>query len=155
MKIFSRLLLPLIGLCFFSGCSVSVNQANGNSAPPVNSKTPPAATPAATGAGARWSVVVCTSRAKTVTLAAGPAANDSEVFATWKAGSAQRVFDLPARVQNLTQIYFKASGSEKNQVETCVLYDGKPKKRVEFDDQEDDVVSATDTDETDRCRCVN
>jgi hypothetical protein len=137
----------------FSACTVNVNQPNADTASTANVNSP-APAPKTTLPKSRWSVVVCSSRAKTVTLSAGPGENDSEVFATWKEGAAQRVFELPPRVQNLTSVYFKASGSENNQVETCVLFDGKPKKRVEFDDQEDTVINSTDTDELDKCRCT-
>ena len=143
-----------IFLFSFSACTVNVNQPNANSQTNVNTAAP---TPKATIAALqpRWSIVICSSRAKTVVLSAGPGENDSEVFATWKEGTSQRIFDFPARVQNLTSVYFKGIGSENNQVETCVLFDGKPKKRIEFDDQEDALITSTDTDELDRCRCVN
>lgn len=141
------------GLLFvFTSCTVNVNQPNTNLNANTVSPTPQATIAAA---NPRWSVVVCSSRAKMVTLSAGPSETDSEVFASWNADSAQRVFNFPQRVQNLTSVYFKASGSENNQVETCVLFDGKAKKRVEFDDQEDTLISSTDTDELDKCRCVN
>ena len=150
MKIYTLLFFALCAGMIFSACTINVNQPNANTASTTNvnsaSKT--------TSSKPRWSVVICSSRAKTVTLSAGPGENDSEIFATWKEGSKQRVFDFPARVQNLTRVYFKASGSEKNQVETCILFDGKPKKRVEFDDQEDTIISSTDTDELSRCRCT-
>lgn len=99
------------------------------------------------------SVALCSSRAKTVTISAGANENDSDVFATWNEGSAQKVFDLPNKLQNLSTIYLMASASDKNQVEMCVLYDGKPKKRVEFDDSEDNTINSTDADDKD-CRCV-
>lgn len=147
------IIAAFFGLSFvFTACTVNVNQSNTN----LNANTS-APTPQATVATAnpRWSVVVCSSRAKVVTLSAGPSETDSEVFGSWNADSPQRVFNFPQRVQNLTSVYFKASGSENNQVETCVLFDGKAKKRVEFDDQEDTLINSTDTDELDKCRCVN
>ena len=149
--LFFALAVAFFGL---AACTVNVNQPNANSAaPPTSGNSSPTA-PKATIAGSRWSVVICSSRAKTVTLSAGPGETDSEIFATWKEGTTQRVFDFPARVQNLTSVYFKASGSENNQVETCVRFDGKAKKRVEFDDQEDAIIASTDTDELDKCRCT-
>ena len=145
----------LIAVSIFSACTVNVNppSANANNTnitPKTNAGSSP---PAASTEQKHWSVVVCSSRAKSVTLSAGTSENDGEVFATWQEGSAQRKFDLPARVQNLSRIYLKGSASDKNQVEMCVLYDGKSKKRVEFDDDEDVVVNSTDIDGLDKCRC--
>ena len=127
----------------FGGCTVNVNQPNANGA---NSSSSGAAK-------THWTAVVCSSRAQTITLSAGPNKNDSQVFATYKQDSAQKTYTLPDRVQNLSSVFFMASASDKNQVEMCVLYDGKPKKRVEFDDSEDHTINASDADDSD-CRCT-
>jgi hypothetical protein len=145
--------LLLISIMFaLAACTVNVNQPNTNTT----------ASNANAGANvnntvvekARWSVVVCSSRAKSVTLSAGANEKDGEVFATWSEESGKRVFNFPARLQNFSSVYFKASASDRNQVELCVRYDGKPKKRVEFDDDEDIIVNSNDSDELDKCRCA-
>lgn len=153
MKIF--LTLILISVFLISACEVNVNQPSGNTNAnlKLNSNVTPNSAVSATVEKVRWSVAVCSSRAKTVTISAGANENDSDVFATWKEGSTQKVYDLPNKLQNLSTIYLMASASDKNQVEMCVLYDGKPKKRVEFDDSEDNTINSTDADDKD-CRCT-
>ena len=149
----SKIFFLLAAALFSSACTVNYNQPSANSnnlSTPVT--MPPGEAPPAQRA--RWSVVVCSSRAKSVMLSAGTSETDGNVFATWTQDSPQRVYELPPEVQNLPRIYFKAIASDKNQVEMCVLYDGKAKKRVEFDDDEDIIAAATDTDEMDKCRCT-
>ena len=145
----------LVAASLSSACTINVNppgtNANNANVTPRSGDTSSPAT--GTNEQKRWSVVVCSSRAKTVTLSAGTGENDGEVFATWQEGAARRKFDLPVHLQNLSKIYLKGSASDNNQVEMCVLYDDKPKKRVEFDDNEDVMVSLTDVDELDKCRC--
>jgi hypothetical protein len=146
----------LIAIITFTGCTINVNQPNSNAGntnvfPNENTGSLPIDEPTEQNP---WSVVVCSSRANSVTLSAGTSNTDGEVFATWQRDIEQREFDLPARVQSLSRIYFKGSASNKNQVEMCVLYNGKPKKRVEFDDDEDVIVSSTDVDDLDKCRCA-
>lgn len=157
MTIFKVILISISAISALTACTINVNQANSNENANMNANavaTPDAPTPMKTvETKVRWSVVVCSSRAKNVTLSAGSNEDDSEVFATWKEESAQRKFDLPARVQNLTSIFFMSSASDKNQVELCVLFDGKPKKRIEFDDSEDHVINSSDSDDND-CRCT-
>lgn len=155
MKIRNILSLLFISVFFISACTVNVNQPNGNinANLRINSNITQNSAVSATENKIHWSVAVCSSRAKTVTISAGANENDSDVFATWKEGSTQKVFDLPNKLQNLSTIYLVASASEENQVEMCVLYDGKPKKRVEFDDSEDNTINLTDADDKD-CRCV-
>ena len=137
-----------------TACTVNVNPPgananNSNGGANVNSST------TANSANQKsWSVVVCASRAKSVTLSAGANENDGEIFATWQQAAGQRKFDLPPRLQTLQKIYLKGSASDKNQVEMCVLYDGKPKKRVEFDDDEDVMVKSDDVDDLNKCRCT-
>jgi hypothetical protein len=137
---------------FFAGCTINVNQPN-SSAENTRNSTVPAST-VQTLSQSPWSVVVCSSRANSVTLSAGASDATGEVFATWKQNTPQKEFTLPAELQNFSRVYFKGSASDKNQVEMCILYDGNPKKRIEFDDDEDVFVASTDTDELDRCRCA-
>jgi hypothetical protein len=134
----------LIAVVALEACTVNVNQPNASTSNInvfSNGNTVPSPIDKSTGQKP-WSVVVCSARAKSVTLSAGTSETDGEVF------------ELPARVQSLSRIYLKGSASDKNQVEMCVLYDGKPKKRVEFDDDEDVIVSSTDIDDLDKCRCA-
>lgn len=102
----------------------------------------------------RWSATVCSSKAKKVILYSGRDGGDARSFAEWQENAPQKKFDLPADAQTLSKIYFKAVAPERGQTEMCVLYDGKAKKRVEFDDEEDVHVNATDSDSADRCRCT-
>lgn len=102
----------------------------------------------------RWSAVVCSSKAKKVTLFAGGDGANAQSFADWNADVPQKKFDLPAGVQGLSKIYLKAVAPERGQTEMCVLYDGAPKKRVEFDDEEDVHVSASDVVGANQCRCT-
>ena len=148
----------LVGITGFPACTVNVNQ-NANQAANANrvnavSQTTSSPIASAPVAKARWSVVVCSSRASAVTMSAGPSENDSQLFATYKDGAAQKAFDFPARVQNLSSVYFKTSGAETNPVELCVLFDGKPKKRVAFDEgSESHIINSSDDDDND-CRCT-
>jgi hypothetical protein len=146
----------LTAIIAFPACTVNINQPNTNTSnindfPNGNTISSPID---ASNGQRPWSVVVCSARAKSVTLSAGANETNGEVFATWQKDSMQRKFELPEQVQNLSRIYLKGSASDKNQVEMCVLYNGEPKKRVEFDDDEDVIVSATDIDDLDKCRCA-
>src|SRR4051812_35209975 len=58
---------------------------------------------------AHWTTKVCTSVKDQITLYAGPSKDDAQAFGTWRAGEGQTVYDLPARVQQLTQLYVRAS----------------------------------------------
>ena len=160
-------LVWLTGCLAFAACTVNVNN-NANTASNTNTARANSVTVAvspvpANGASpvvapsasaARWSVAVCSSRANSVTLQAGPSKDDSATFATWKEGGTQRIYDLPQRLQNLTSVYFKAVGSETKPVELCVLFDGKPKKRVSFEDGDaDHTVKSSDGNDND-CRCT-
>ena len=157
----------LTGCLVFAACTANVNNnanftTNSNTAranavtvtvspAPAAGASPVVVPPAA---AARWSVAVCSSRANSVTLQAGPSKDDSATFATWQTGGVQRIYDLPTRLQNLTSVYFKAVGSETKPVELCVLFDGKPKKRVSFDDGDaDHTVKSSDENDND-CRCT-
>ncbi len=144
-------------VCFgFPACTINVNpDANAN----IARITPPelviqSPTPVDQTGQTRWTVAVCTSRARSVTLQAGPSKEDTQTFATWTEGG-QKIYALPERVQNLTEIYFHAVGSEPKPVELCVLFDGRPKQRVAFEEGgEGSFISAGDDDGND-CRCVN
>jgi len=103
--------------------------------------------------GAHWTVIICSSRASSITLIAGPSKDDNDAFATWKPKDGQRTFVLPERIQHLGEVYFKAEAPDKLPVELCVLYDGHRKKRFGFDrGDEDHFVKASDNDD-DNCRC--
>jgi hypothetical protein len=154
MKPSMILTLVFTAVLAFSACTVNVNQPNVNTIPVTNIASPLPTTTVPAISKARWSVVVCSSRAKNITLSAGASETDSEVFTTWREGTPQRVFDFPPKVQNLSSVYLKASSSDNNQVELCILFDGQPKKRVEFEEDEDTTVNATDTDNLDKCRCT-
>jgi hypothetical protein len=87
-------------------------------------------------------------------MSAGASESDSATFANWKEGTTERIFHLPARLQNLSSIYVEANGSESNPVELCVLYDGRPKKRIAFDEgNESHIINSSDDDDND-CRCT-
>lgn len=146
----SKMFILLLCAMFSYACTINVNQPNNGVA---NTTVSPASDVQPTSQSP-WSVVVCSSRANSVTLSAGASDAAGEIFATWKQETPQREFQIPAKLQNLSRIYLKASASDKNQVEMCVLYDGKAKKRIEFDDDEDVFVASTDTDELDKCRCA-
>lgn len=140
---------------FYSACTVNFNSApNTNSGASAVSNNTPAVQAAVPQENTRWSVILCTSRDATVTLAAGAGESDSQTFATWRQGETQRAFALPERLQNLSSIYFEANGSDVNPVELCVLYNRRPKKRVSFDEgKESHIVNAGDDDDND-CRCT-
>lgn len=153
ISLIGAILIPVVS---FAACTTNVNQLNRNTNninvfPNENTISSPVD---ASTVQNPWSVVVCSARTKSVTLSAGTNETDGEVFAIWQKDIEQRKFDLPVHVQKLSRIYLKGSASDKNQVEMCVLYDGEPKKRVEFDDDEDVIVSSTDVDDLDKCRCA-
>ena len=147
----------LFSIVTFAACTINVNQPNSNTnninvAPNGSAVSSPVD---ASTVQNPWSVVVCSARTKSVTLSAGTSETDGEVFAIWQKDIEHRKFELPVHLQKLSRIYLKGSASDKNQVEMCVLYEGEPKKRVEFDDDEDVIVSSTDVDDLDKCRCAD
>ena len=153
ISLIGAILIPAVS---FAACTINVNQPNRNTNninvfPNENTISSPVD---ASTVQNPWSVVVCSARTKSVTLSAGTSETDGEVFAIWQKDIEQRKFELPVHMQKHSRIYLKGSASDKNQVEMCVLYDGKPKKRVEFDDDEDVIVSSTDVDDLDKCRCA-
>ena len=146
------------GFSIFSACTININQntnANQNIArtTPANITTQSPSAAASKPVSASWSVAVCSSRASSVTLQAGASKDDTQTFATWTEGS-PKIFPLPERVQNLTEVYFHAIGSEPKPVELCVLFNGRPKRRVAFEEGgEGNIVGASDDDDED-CRCT-
>lgn len=101
-----------------------------------------------------WMAKVCTSVKDTITLAAGPSQSDSESFATWRTGDGQATYGLPARVQQLNEVYMKASGvPEGKDAQLCLRYDGRAKKAFNFSGRDEDhVVKASDADDG-SCHC--
>ena len=122
----SKIFMMLAFAVFSFSCTVNVNQPNTTAA---NAPISPSSN-ANVVSQSPWSAVVCSSRANSVTLSAGASDTTGEIFATWQQNAAQREFTLPASLQRLSRIYFKASASDKNQVEMCVLYDGKAKSEL-------------------------
>jgi hypothetical protein len=99
-----------------------------------------------------WTVKVCSSRAASVTMQAGPSHDDNDVFATWGPHDGQKAWVMPQRVQSLNKIYFQATTPGKDQTDMCVIYSGSPKKNMSFDGgRESHDISAND-DEHD-CKC--
>ena len=164
-KTASRIVMAALVAAAVAGClgSLACSPREPAGTTPATS-TPAAATPAAAATepvpalspapNARWTVVVCSSRSSPVTLEAGPSKDDHGVFATWQQGG-QRIYALPQRVQNLTEVYVRAvKPADGMPVELCVLFDGHPKQRLAFDEREEDkTVKSSDSDEDD-CRCV-
>ena len=161
----SRIVMAALAAAAVAGCLGSLACAPREPAGTTPAATTPgAATPAAVATApvpavspvpnARWTVVVCSSRSTPVTLQAGPSKDDSGAFATWQQGG-QRIYALPQRVQNLTEVYVRAVKPDDGMpVELCVLFDGHPKQRLAFDGREEDqTVKSSDSDEDD-CRCV-
>ena len=103
---------------------------------------------------AHWTAKVCTSVKDRITLYAGPSKDDVEAFGTWRLGEGQTVFDLPARVQQLTELYVKASTIPQGKnAQLCVRYDGHPKKAYNFSgaDEDHQVKSSDSDDSSGRC----
>ncbi len=127
----------------FVGLSVLQLSCAGQQQPPLSIPAPPV----------RWTVEVCSSVKDSIALQAGPSRDDNDVFATWRQGDGQRTYDLPARVQNLSQVYLKATSRDDGETGLCVRYDGHGKKAYNFDGKsEDHEVKASDGDDS-NCRC--
>jgi hypothetical protein len=101
-----------------------------------------------------WMAKVCTSDKDTLTIAAGPNQTDVESFATWRAGDGQASYGLPARVQQLEQVYVKMTGTpEGKSAQVCLRFDGRAKKAFNFTGHDEDhTVKAGDADDG-SCRC--
>jgi len=98
-----------------------------------------------------WTVEVCSSKAQSVTLQAGPKSDDNDVFATWRPADGKKPFNLPTRVQSLDNIYFKATTPGRDQTDLCVQYDGRTVRHMSFDGgNEDHDLHANDSD---KCPC--
>jgi hypothetical protein len=102
---------------------------------------------------ARWTVEVCSSVKGSVALQAGPSKDDSNLFATWRQGDGQKTYDLPARLQNLSEIYLKATSQDDGDTALCVRYDGHGKQAYNFNGKsQDHELKASDGDDS-SCRC--
>jgi hypothetical protein len=103
---------------------------------------------------ARWTITVCGGETQVteVTLQAGPARQDLEVFATWYSSEQVKTFPLPSSVQNLTHVYVKATSPEAKPVEACVKWNGSPKKRYSFAQGAEDLEVDVQEESKD-CKC--
>jgi hypothetical protein len=136
-------LMAIFG-CSTSGSSQTQEQYKTQSAPPLPSPSP------------RWVVMVCRSSTATseITMQAGPTNTDYNVFATWKAsdGGGDKLYKLPESIQDRNTIYFRATSPENKQGELCVKFNNHPKKKISFDDGDEDAwIGASDDDA--KCRC--
>jgi hypothetical protein len=102
---------------------------------------------------ANWTVTVCTSLADRITLQAGPADDDNDVFAEWRHNDGPgKSFDLPDRCQNLGRVYFQANNNpDGRQTEICVKFQGAAKKHMSFDG--DNEWHYIETGDSDDCPC--
>ena len=132
----------LFGLSLAAALAVAAACADHNS--PQGNVPPPA----------HWTAKVCTAVKDRVALSAGPSKDDAESFATWTLGQGQVVYDLPNRVQQLTQVYVKATSvPEGKDAQLCVRYDGHPKKAYNFSGtDEDHLIKSSDGDDS-GCHC--
>jgi hypothetical protein len=137
--------MRLTALGLAAAILVLVSCKSGGSAPPAATPAPPPA---------HWTAKVCTAVKDQITLRAGPSSDDTDVFGHWQAGDGQISIDLPARVQQLSQVFVRAETMPDNKVANiCLLFDGRPKKAFNFSGlTEDHLVKSSDTDDT-SCRC--
>jgi hypothetical protein len=138
-------LIAIFG-CSTSGSSQTQEQYKTQSSPPLPSSSP----------SPRWIVMVCrgTTATSEITLQAGPSNIDNDVFATWKAsdGGGDKLYKLPESIQARNTIYFRATSPEHKQGELCVKFNDHPKKKISFDDGDEDAwIEASDDDA--KCRC--
>jgi hypothetical protein len=145
-----RIVIGFIALMAIFGCSTS-----GSSQTQERYKTqfapPPLPSPSP-----RWIVMLCRSSTATseITMQAGPSNTDYSVFATWKAndGGGDKLYKLPESIQDRNTIYFRATSPEHKQGELCVKFNDHPKKKISFDDGDEDAwIDASDDDA--KCRC--
>jgi hypothetical protein len=131
------------GLAF--GLALTAACMHNGASKPANTTTPPPS---------HWTAKVCTSVKDEITINAGPSADDTDNFGHWRAGDGQAAYNLPERVQQLSQVFVKASGAPADKVaQMCVLFDGRPKKAFNFSGQsEDHLIKSSDTDDS-SCRC--
>jgi len=87
-------------------------------------------------------------------MQAGPSNTDYNVFATWKAsdGGGDKLYKLPESIQDRNAIYFRATSPENKQGELCVKFNDHPKKKISFDDGDEDAWIAASDDDA-KCRC--
>ena len=103
---------------------------------------------------AHWTARVCTSVKDTITLVAGPSQDDSESFSVWRTGDGQMTYGLPARVQQLTQVWMKASGTpEGKDAQLCLRYDGHNKKAFNFSGHDEDHLAKSSDSDDSSCHC--
>jgi len=136
-------LMAIFG-CSTSGSSQTQEQYKIQSTPPLPSPSP------------RWIVIVCRSSTATseITMEAGSSNTDYNVFATWKEsdGGGDKLYKLPESIQDRNTIYFRATSPEHKQGELCVKFNDHPKKKISFDDGDEDAsIAASDNDA--KCRC--
>jgi hypothetical protein len=127
-----------LGLAVFIGAACADHSA------PQQASAPPA----------HWTAKVCTSLKDTLTLQSGPSQDDSESFATWRSGDGQMTYGLPARVQQLTQVYVNATGvPEGKEAQVCLRFDGHSKKAFNFSGHDEShLVKSSDSDDS-SCHC--
>ena len=115
----------------------------------ANGSTEFAQTPPATP----WGLRICSSAASFLTLQAGANHQNNDVFATWHPADGSKLFLLPAKYQGLPQIYVQVSmpTNQRAQTEMCVKYNDNPRKRMDFNNGENQTVSANDSE--DSCKC--
>jgi hypothetical protein len=128
------------GLIFVGLCVLQFSCAHG--------QRPPNTAPSA-----RWTVEVCSSVKGSLTLQAGPSKDDTRVFATWSQSQGQRIYNLPARLQNLSQVYLKATSRDDGETGLCLRYDGHGKKAYNFHGKSEDHEAKASDGDDDGCRC--
>ena len=116
----------------------------------------PSSPPSLPSHSPRWMVTVCRGSTETseITMQAGPSNTDNDVFATWKAsdGGGDKLYKLPERIQDRNTIHFRATSPEHKQGELCVKFNDHPKRKISFDDGDEDAwIEASDDDA--KCRC--
>ena len=61
-------------------------------------------------------------------------------------------YKLPESIQERNTIFFRATSPEHKQAELCVKFNDHPKKKISFDDGDEDAsIAASDNDA--KCRC--
>src|SRR5437868_2225330 len=94
-----------LGLAFGIGLMAACMH-NGASTP-VKTPTPPPS---------HWTAKVCTSVKDEIMINAGPSADDTDNFGRWRTGDGQAAYNLPERVQQLSQVFVKALGAPADKV---------------------------------------
>lgn len=135
------------GIGFGLGLVLSAACVQHTAAPPDSAATPPPPP-------AHWTAKVCTSVKDEITLHAGPSRDDTDIFGRWRTGDGQVSYGLPQRIQQLSQVFVRAATTpEDKMAQICVMYDGRPKKALNFSGRDEDhLIKSSDTDDT-SCRC--